>query len=468
VPTTAANSQPASRFGERLKRLLRFAEVDRAVLFGLLSKIWAAAAGPVTAILVATIFSPELQGYYFTFGSLLALQVFVELGLGTVIIQFASHEWSKLRLDEHGRIAGDQQALARLADLARIGLRWYSVAALVVALGLGVGGYVLFSCKPDSPASWTGPWAMLCGLTAVNICFVPVWSLLEGCNQVGRLYRFRFVQGICRSIAMWLAILAGGRLWTASAGSAAALLCGGVFVVRGYRPFLRSLVGARPDQPQLAWSAEILPMQWRIALSWLSGYFLFFMFTPVLFHFHGPVPAGQMGMTWNLAGVVSAVSAAWVMPRAPRFGMLIAQREYGRLDRLFWRLTAIVAVVASAGAGALWVLTWGLGALRHPLAARILPPLPAGLFLAGIVGTAVSLPFSVYLRAHKKEPLLAVSVASGAFICVSNLVLGKRFGATGMAAGYLAVNLAAFPVILLIWRRCRKSWHADPATEQTT
>jgi hypothetical protein len=34
------------------------------------------------------------QGFYYTFGSVLALQVFVKLGLVTVIVQMASHEWN--------------------------------------------------------------------------------------------------------------------------------------------------------------------------------------------------------------------------------------------------------------------------------------------------------------------------------------------------------------------------------------
>src|SRR3990172_2856854 len=81
--------------------LYRF-DVDRAVSFGLLRRGWNFCSEPVTAILIATKFTPELQGYYYTFATILALQVFVELGLGTVIVQFASHEWSKLNLDKSG------------------------------------------------------------------------------------------------------------------------------------------------------------------------------------------------------------------------------------------------------------------------------------------------------------------------------------------------------------------------------
>lgn len=126
------------------KRLLRKAEVDRAVFFGLLLKVWGIAVSPVSALLIAFKFTPELQGYYYTFGSLLALQGFIELGLGGVIIYFVSHEWSKLGIDKAGYIVGDREALSRLISLANLTLKWYLIGGLIIIFGLGIGGYIFF------------------------------------------------------------------------------------------------------------------------------------------------------------------------------------------------------------------------------------------------------------------------------------------------------------------------------------
>ncbi len=57
----------------KIKNNLKRFEIDRAVFFGLLSRIWGLAAGGVTAILIAAYFSPEIQGYYYTFTTILAL-----------------------------------------------------------------------------------------------------------------------------------------------------------------------------------------------------------------------------------------------------------------------------------------------------------------------------------------------------------------------------------------------------------
>lgn len=449
------------RLNNSLRQLLRRFEVDRAVFFGILTRIWQTCAGLVTAILIATKFTPALQGYYYTFISLLALQVFVQLGLGTVIIQFASHEWSKLSINKSGQIVGDKDALSRLVSLAGIVSKWYIVASIIVIFGLGLGGHYFFSVKPDLAANinWTAPWLTLCLLTGITICLVPIWSLLEGCNQVGNVYMYRFIEGTAKSISIWLAILVGAELWTPAISSVAGIICAIIFLRQRYWKFLKTLLFSRPGGPQMKWRAEILPMQWRIAVSWLSGYFVFSMFTPVLFQYHGAVVAGQMGMTWSLIGILSSISSAWVAPKAPYFGILIVQKKYDQLDKLFWRLVIIVATVASLGALSIWSLVFILYKVQFSLITRILSPLPTGLFLLATVIMVISIPFSIYLRAHKREPIMVLSVVAAILICISNLTLGKYFGANGMAAGYLVVNILVIPFIFLIWYRCRAAWH---------
>jgi hypothetical protein len=60
--------------------------MDRAVGFGMMARVWGLLAGPVTMFLVASRFSPDQQGYYYTFSILLALQIFFDMGLLFVIL----------------------------------------------------------------------------------------------------------------------------------------------------------------------------------------------------------------------------------------------------------------------------------------------------------------------------------------------------------------------------------------------
>src|SRR5206468_2800274 len=95
----------------------RLLGIDRAVFFAIAGKIWSLSAGLVTTLLIAGFFSPDLQGYYYTFQAVLAIQAIAELGLGSVLTYYASHEWAKLALDRDGEVTGDAEAMSRLVSL---------------------------------------------------------------------------------------------------------------------------------------------------------------------------------------------------------------------------------------------------------------------------------------------------------------------------------------------------------------
>lgn len=446
-----------------LKKLQSFLAADQAVRYSIAGKIWLLASGLLTTLLIAQCFTSELQGYYYTFNAILVVQVFAELGLSAVIVSFASHEWSRLRIDTQGRVVGDDLALSRLISLARFSLRWYWAAGAAVALGLALVGLVFFGATSSPTVNWTWPWLLLCLTAGLTLLFMPVAALLEGCNQVASIYKYRFAQYVATGLVAWLAIGLGGGLWAAPLSGLAGLAVMALLTWRRYGSFVRTVfLAAQPPGGHLSWKADILPMQWRIALSWVGGYFTFALFTPVLFHYHGAVVAGQMGMTWALVSALSTVAASWVAPKAPMFGMLIAQRRYAELDRAFWRLEAVVVAVVVVGAIAMWSGVYVLNWIDHPYAGRLLSPMATACLLLGVIVQAVSLPMAAYLRAHKKEPLLGISVFSGLATGVLTLVIGRLYAAEGVAASYLVVTGLVTPFVALIWQRRRVEWHAAP------
>ncbi|MDD5428965.1 MAG: hypothetical protein PHI58_07035 [Candidatus Omnitrophica bacterium] len=443
------------------EKLLKRAEVNRTVFFGVMARVWAIMAGPVTALLIAVKFTPDLQGYYYTFWNLLALQAFAELGLGTVITQFASHEWSKLKMDAAGRLSGDEGALSRLVSLARIMFRWYFCAGFILAAGLMAGGYLFFSRSAQTGVEWSSPWFVLCMLVGINLFLIPVWALLEGCNQVLNVYAYRFFQGLFTSVSVWLAIFLGAGLWTVSVSILATIIGAMIFLRLKYRGFLKSVLFSRVSGSKMNWRGEIFPMQWRMALSSVSGYFVFSLFTPTLFKFHGPVVAGQMGMTWSVVGFMATIPGAWIVPKAPYFGMLIARKDYAELDTVFGRLMKVFLVNTVILAVSIWFFVYILNVLKLPIAGRLISPMPTAIFLLAQVLMMSSVPLSVYLRAHKKEPLLFVSILTGILVGTFTIVLGKLYSVTGIAAGYLLATSIVVPIVAMTWVRCRAEWHSE-------
>lgn len=451
----------------RLRSFARRIEMDRTVLYAILARVWGVAAGPVTALLIANKFTPVVQGFYFTFGSILAMQMFAELGIGLVIAQFASHEWANLRIDENGRVAGDLNSLSRLASLAQMAIKWYFVAAIVVVVGLSFSGYVFFSQSTTQNINWKLPWIILCVLTGINLFSIAIWSLLEGCNQVSSVYSFRLFQGFLGSLTGWSAILLGANLWTASIVSFAGLIYASLFLLRKYWKFFESLLVLKSKGLRLVWFKDILPFQWRIALGWLSGYLIFYLFTPVLFHYHGPVVAGQMGMTWALCGAVSSIGGAWLGPRVPQLAMMAAQKKYAEMDRLFWKLLIIVTGITILGAVAVWLLIFGLNYYGFPLALRLLSPLPTALFLIAMIINTATCPMSTYMRAHKKEPILLLSIFLAIIISLSVWLLGRYYSALGIAIGLVTIfAIISLPGHIIIWQCFRVKWHNYPYNDK--
>jgi len=443
-----------------LNKWRRWAGVDRPVFFASLGQAWSLCSGPITILLIAHFFSPKIQGYYYTFGSVAALQAFLELGFSQCIIQFASHEFARLRFGPGGTLEGDARARSRLMSLGHLSSKWYGAMALLAVIGLGVGGTWFFWAKQDSSVSWVVPWWCLCACTGLSLVLLPVGALLEGCNQMSFIYGLRTVSRVVSAVVLWVAVWRGANLFTGPLMVlATVLVLAGAYWWR-WPKLLRDLWRAPAGVETISWRREIWPFQWRIAISCISGYFIYNFFTPVLFYFHGPVIAGQMGITMSLVFSLHTLSQAWTGSKGPRFGMLISRREFGELDRLFYRSTAQAVGVCILGGLALLA---GLVVVRAHFAigTRFLEPGPTSLLVFATVLNQIIFGEAMYLRAHKREPLMVLSGANGLATAGLAAGLGYRFGAWGVSVAYALTQVAALVWATQVWRKCRKEWHAE-------
>ena len=200
-------------------------------------------------------------------------------------------------------------------------------------------------------------------------------------------------------------------------------------------------------------------MQWRLALQGSVNYLMFSLFTPVMFHYHGPVVAGRMGMTLQIVGMIQSMALAWVQTKVPRFGMLVARRHYAELDRIWWRASKLSVGFAVAGSFAVWLAVLILDELGVGFASRMLGPMPTALFLAAYGLMHISYCHSAYLRAHAREPFLVLGVSGGVLIGSLVFLLGRGYGPTGAAAAFMALAaLFVVPISTVIWMRRRVEW----------
>ena len=435
--------------------------IERATFYAMASRLWGSAAGLLTAVLVAWFFTPELQGYYFTFLSLLTLQTFAELGFGELLQQFVSHEWAKTASTDPGE---RERSLSRLAALFRFSLRWYGGVALLLGAGLGIAGSVYFRTFSNGSdgrtISWELAWWIAVAVTALSVLLTPWYSLLEGANRVERVHGVRLGQGLASRIAGFLAIPFGFGLFTIAVTRIVSFLVGISGLGREALGIARRLRRAPVSREAISYRSELWPLQWKFALSWLSGYLLYSLFTPVLFAFHGPELAGRMGMTAAAATAISSAAFAVMATKVPRLAILAAGRDYPAMDTLFRRATVSSVLVSAAGA-ALFLSFLALARrLDLELAKRFLPTLETSLFLSALVLQQVRFAMGSYLRAHKAEPFALLSVLEGLGAVPLLTLLGRDFGALGMILGFLGLTTITLVPAFHIFERCRRSWHA--------
>ena len=457
---------PARRAGGRgpalaARSLLSRAGIDRAVGYTLIGTGWSALSGFVTLLMLTRFLSPVQQGFYYEFTSLLGAANLLELGLAYLIMQFASHERAGLEWTARGTLEGDGRAKARMASLVRIGLVWYGVVALLVLTVLFPAGLVFFRHQAGSGlVSWHAPWLWLAFATGLRLLMTPLYFLLEGCGLIAEIIRFQTFQNVLGTLLLWLIFWRHGGLLAAPASLTFVTLFGAAWLWRSKRAFLLDLAGHGPDEGGLDWRHEVWPLQWKLALSGLAGFLISQPFTLLLGLTRGPVAAGQMGLSLTIMGSLGGISIGWLTTKSATFGTLIARGDFAGLNRLFfpslWRSWALVASVGLI----FWLVVLEVHLHHLPFGRRLLPPLPlALLILTAIVNHLVSAE-AIYLRAHKQEPFLVLSLLIGFLIAASCLLTVRPYGATGMMLSSFLITLfvaAGGGTWLFIQKR--REWH---------
>ena len=435
--------------------------LDRAVFFSVLARFWSSAAGLITVTLIARFLSPVEQGYYYTFGSLVALQIIFELGFSFVILQLASHERARLAISSDQTISGDTVAHGRLASIVQKSVRWYSVAALFMAATLLPAGLYFFSSHRHSgPAvHWELPWSFAVLMAALNFQLDPLLSFLEGCGYVPEVARLRFFQSMIGSFLAWAALISHHGLFAPSM-MLLGMASGSLIWLLGKRKLLRGLLRHNVGTDRIRWNQEVWPFQWRIAVSWFCGYFIFWLFNPVLFAYRGPVEAGRMGMSLGLTNAIMNIAVSWVSTKSAPFGMLIARKEYQQLDRTFFRALWQSFAVSVAGALTAWLGTIFLNVQHIRFAQRLLDPSSIALLTIYMITNILIFAEAYYLRAHKQEVFFVNSLVGAVAVTACTLIFGRLYGARGIVVSCCIGNLLSLAWATQKFRKYRRLWHS--------
>lgn len=437
--------------------------LDRAIAYTVLARFWQAFAGLITLVLITRCLTPGEQGYYYTFYSLVALQIVFELGFSFVILQLAAHERAQLTFTVRGNVEGDPLHHARLASILHKAVYWYMVAGLLMAVILIPAGSIFFHAHqvPGIRVAWRGPWYCLVLTNMLAFQIDPILSFLEGCGFVAQVAKMRFSQAFFGAAFAWAAMLFHHGLYAPAILIAGRVVVGLFYLFfSGHNRLLAGLMRYPVGEHTVHWRTEIWSFQWKIAVSWICGYFIYQLFSPVLFAFQGPVAAGRMGMSLNVASGIGSIAIAWVNTKASPFGYMVARHEFKALDKLFFRTLKQSTLLLTLGSAVFLVLLWLYGHHIPKFTSRLLPEWAMALLLLNTIMSHIVNSEALYLRSHKEEPFMGQAIISALLIAGLTYVLGRYSGANAIVIGLALQGLFfGLPSGTYIFFKHRRRWH---------
>lgn len=441
--------------------------MDKAIAYSSGARIVGGVTGILTVFFISTFLTGIEQGFYFTFGSILAMQVFFELGLTGIMTQFVAHESSHLILKNNkAEFEGDRRYRSRLASLIRFCVKWYFVLALVVFVFLIIVGYVFFNRygEKHNNVEWQIPWLLICMATSMKLFQSPFNSIFMGMGKVKEVSEIGFWQQVIQPISIWIGLIIGIKLYVIGIGYLLSVALWQIYIQKsGMLRIIINLLKSHITEEVSYWK-EIFPFQWKIALSWVSGYFSFQLFNPVLFATEGAIVAGQMGMTLTALNAIQALSMSWVNTKVPLYSKLIAIKEYDKLDNLFIKtlrqMTNVCLVMLVVFFFLVMILNITQLKMRgNVIAERFLPYLPMFLMAFPMYLQQYVYSWATYLRCHKQEPFLINSICGGFVSCLSIIFFGNLFGLYGVTISYCVVAIIFFPWGYWIYKTKKAEWH---------
>ncbi len=425
----------------------------------LVQRSWIALSGLAVTVLVALCLTPQLQGWYYAFVSLVTVYTLFDLGLAQVLMSVAPKLGG---LQGSGaQTTNTDQFKSLMRQSARL-YSWLGLAYLVLIIPAGI----LFfwsgtRTEPIPRAEWLWPWISLVTATSAAIALMPFLALIEGGGKVTEVALLRLCQGIVGSLACWWMLWNGAGLWAVVMIPSVGVIATSIWLRLRYPDLLVQAFDSGKElmrhstQNSLAWSTEVWPLQWRFGLSWMASYMLTQIYTPILFYLSGAVVAGQMGVSFSIANMLAVISNAWTSRHVPIMAKLVVERDWAHLDRLFKRDIFYSTLFYVFSAVLLCIAHLVLEPTKY--GQRVLPFWPfAGLLVIGLM-THLTGSLAAQLRAFQKEPLVWVMLVGAALIVPLAFYAASHYAAAGVIAVILLVQgVFVLPASVVVW------WRSQP------
>lgn len=440
-------------------------QLDRSLQYVILGRLWQVLSGPVTIALVIRMLSMEEQGIYYGLIGVVGIQAFFELGLLSVLVSQASHEHAILsRESRDGSNLEIRSAEQRLNTLITSSRRWFTFASALFA-----GGAIclaFFTFEDTQTAQWLAPMLLLIPLAALTVFLSPSISILEGSGYREDVYRFRFYQMLTGSLAVWLGLELGLSLWVLPLSTFVQVAWMSYQVRLHQHDFFNRFTDSTFSTDEInangySWSRDVMPIQWRAALTSIAYHVATQMFTVIIIKFHSLEEAAPLGMTMTAVAAIQLLSQAWVQTKLPLASKLHGDGNREAAGTLWRKIGVISSGILIASFAGFAVAISQLPALEMLIGKSLVDRFitPSQIIVLGIGALANHLITlqGAYVLSQRAKPLaLAIAIGFGA-IAAAVWLGGYLYSINGIVGGYtLGMVFCALPVHTFAYLRFRK------------
>jgi hypothetical protein len=384
--------------------------------------------GVLTVIVLVSYSTLSEQGWYYSALSVVALSTLFDLGQSVVIIQ----QSAKLSFSDK-LLRPDQFEMFQLVSSWR---PFYIKATACYSLFALLSGWWLLSFQVYERVfmHWLMAWIFLNVLTALNFLMTPILAVIEGSGGLEELYAIRLVQSVVGSVGTWLTIVYFGPIWAIVAMPLFAFMIGTCWLLLRFRPLALALFKSTVS----ATTRTTGQLSRHVAITWIAGYLIAQMATPILFRLSSPAEAGRMGLSLTIANMIAVLSQSSIASKIPMMVGAVERKQWTFFDALFYtslRQSCLIFLILSCG-----ILFIRFLIEFTAINSRIIEPIYFILLIIGVFSTFIINSFASKLRSFHKEPLVFI-IACAAFILISLYVaMATAYGAHGVILIFFSVQ----------------------------
>lgn len=440
-----------------INQLFKLINLDEKVLIFLSSKFFSYISYPITLGLIIKFLTLEQQGYYYTFFTLLSLSMFLELGLGVILTNFSSHEFSKLKW-HNNLLIGDEAALKRSLLLIKKTIQWFSAIALIFFILMFFVGKYFFS--DSNSIYYLNAWTIFIAIFSPGLIFSPLLSILQGFGKVKEVQTLIFIQVFFSIIAFWIGLINDFNIYALVFQFAVQNIISFIYIFYKYNKLI--FYSLLENNKLFSWKNEILPLQLKTGFTWLVSYLGINLLVPFSFKIFGPEAAGQIGMSFRIAEIVSVVCLAWTNTRVPLMGKMIASNERSKFYNFFSKTLNSILVIGFLLTIAIFILFNLLDYFSFNIFLQRILSLQSIMIIAfGYYMFAISNYLAMTIRSFKDEKMILPNVIA---LFIYSIAIYLSFLSTDykyLILSFLFVNslvLLPFSIVNIADTFNKKTW----------